>query len=80
MFDKKYILINLYQPFARDIELEEWIQFWLEEFSPLLYNDIERIINITRDIERNKDRFIKKFNERKDKKILDSYNQKNEQN
>lgn len=69
MFDKKYILWELYSIVCLYIaDKEERIQFWLEYFESWYFEDIHHLINATRELERLQKFYIEEFNKRKKKK------------
>jgi hypothetical protein len=68
MFDKKYVLECLFPIICFDVtNKEKRIQYWVENFKNSIWKDIETIIQVTREIIRDKDRIVKNFKEREKK-------------
>lgn len=62
MFDKKYVLEQLYPMVCLKIhDKEKWIEFWIGEFDDDIGKDIKSIIDVTREIERYKDSIVRDF-------------------
>lgn len=62
MFDKEYVLRNLYQIVCLEIPSEdEWVEFGLQYFSSWYYEDLKNVISATREIERSKQHYINMF-------------------
>lgn len=68
MFDKKYILEKLSIIFIFDIKKEDFIEFWLSYFEWWYFEDIEKIINATRELTKNHDFYVEEYKKRKKEK------------
>ena len=68
MFDKKYILKAVYRVVCLDIVNEDKrVEFWLSNFNDSICEDIQWVIDFTRNLERRKDFYVDAYNNRLDK-------------
>lgn len=73
MFDKKYVLKCLYPIVCMDIyNQEKWIEYWMENYNNKIWENLENVIEVTREIIRDRERIINRFNEWDKKKMEDN--------